>query len=154
MRKSSEHGITGRLYMIRKAKAVWHGTGRAGSGNLSTDSGVLAETPYSFRTRFENEKGTNPEELIAAAHAGCFTMALAFRLQAGGYTPTELNTEAAVTLEPEGQGFRISRSALTLRAKVPNLDETKFIEMARDAEKTCPISKVLKAEVTLDAKLI
>ncbi len=76
--------------MIRKAKAVWHGTGRAGSGNLSTNSGVLAATRYSFRTRFENEKGTNPEELIAAAHAGCFTMALAFQLQAGGYAPTEL----------------------------------------------------------------
>jgi len=90
--------------MIRKAKAVWRGTGRAGTGHLSTDSGVLAETPYSFKTRFENEKGTNPEELIAAAHAGCFTMALAFGLQAGGYTPTELTTEAAVTLEPEGQG--------------------------------------------------
>jgi lipoyl-dependent peroxiredoxin len=103
--------------MIRKAKAVWRGTGRDGNGNLSTDSGVLAETPYSFRTRFENEKGTNPEELMAAAHAGCFTMALAFRLQGAGYTPTELNTEAAVTLEPEGQGFRISRSALTLRRR-------------------------------------
>src|SRR6516162_8168543 len=90
--------------MIRKAKAVWRGTGRGGTGHLSTDSGVLAETPYSFKTRFENEKGTNREELIAAAHAGCFTMALAFGLQAGGYTPTELTTEAAVTLEPEGQG--------------------------------------------------
>jgi organic hydroperoxide reductase OsmC/OhrA len=88
--------------MIRKAKAVWRGTGRAGSGNLSTDSGVLAETPYSFKTRFENEKGTNPEELIAAAHAGCFTMALAFGLQGAGYTPSELSTEAAVTLDPEG----------------------------------------------------
>ena len=97
--------------MIRKAKAVWRGTGRAGTGNLSTDSGVLAETPYSFKTRFESEKGTNPEELIAAAHAGCFTMALAFGLQTAGFTPTELTTEAAVTLEPEGQGFRISRSA-------------------------------------------
>ena len=140
--------------MIRKAKAVWQGTGRDGNGHLFTDSGVLAATPYSFKTRFENEKGTNPEELLAAAHAGCFTMALAFRLQRAGYTPTALNTEAAVTLEPEGQGFRISRSALTLRAKVPNLDETKFIELAKDAEKTCPISKVLKAEVTLDAKLI
>jgi osmotically inducible protein OsmC len=94
--------------MIRKAKAVWRGTGRDGTGDLSTDSGVLAKTPYSFKTRFENEKGTNPEELIAAAHAGCFTMALAFRLQAAGFTPTELTTEAAVTLEPEGQGFRIS----------------------------------------------
>jgi osmotically inducible protein OsmC len=101
--------------MIRKAKAVWRGTGPAGSGNLSTDSGALAETPYSFRTRFENEKGTNPEELIAAAHAGCFTMALAFGLQAGGYT-TELTTEAAVTLEPEGQGFRISLRSDSARA--------------------------------------
>jgi osmotically inducible protein OsmC len=93
--------------MIRKAKAVWQGMGRAGSGHLSSDSGALAETPYSFRTRFENEKGTNPEELIAAAHAGCFTMALAFGLQAAGFTPTQLSTEAAVTLEQEGQGFRI-----------------------------------------------
>jgi lipoyl-dependent peroxiredoxin len=134
--------------MIRKAKAVWRGTGRAGSGNLSTDSGVLAETPYSFRTRFENEKGTNPEELIAAAHAGCFTMALAFQLQAAGHTPTELNTEAAVTLEPEGQGFRISRSALMLRAQVPNLDEASFARIAS------PVSKVLNAAITLDAKLI
>jgi lipoyl-dependent peroxiredoxin len=102
--------------MIRKARAVWHGTGRAGDGKLSSDSGVLDQTRYSFRTRFENEKGTNPEELIAAAHAGCFTMSLAFVLQGAGLTPTELNTEAAVTLEPDGQGFRISRSALTLRA--------------------------------------
>src|SRR3954471_17189564 len=140
--------------MIRKARAVWHGTGKAGDGQLTTDSGVLAETPYSFRTRFENEKGTNPEELIAAAHAGCFTMALAFGLQTGGYTPTELTTEAAVTLEPEGQGFRISRSALTLRAQVPNLDETKFVAMARDAEKNCPVSKALNVAITLDAKLI
>src|SRR5882757_8682189 len=107
--------------MIRKARAVWHGSGRAGNGDLSSDSGVLANTPYSYGTRFENEKGTNPEELLAAAHAGCFTMALAFRMQRAGYTPTELNTEAAVTLEPEGQGFRITLSALTLRASVPNL---------------------------------
>ena len=140
--------------MIRKAKAVWHGTGHAGNGNLSTDSGVLSNTPYSFKTRFENEKGTNPEELIAAAHAGCFTMALAFGLQTAGFTPAELSTEAAVTLEPEGKGFRISRSALTLRAKVPNLDATKFDEMAREAEKNCPVSKVFNAEITLDAKLI
>ena len=104
--------------MIRKARAVWRGNGRTGNGDLSTDSGVLANTPYSFRTRFENEKGTNPEELIAAAHAGCFTMALAFRLQGAGYTPTELNTEAVVTLEQDKESFRISRSALTLRASV------------------------------------
>jgi len=139
--------------MIRKAKAVWHGTGRDGTGHLSSDSGVLAETPYSYKTRFENEKGTNPEELIAAAHAGCFTMALAFQLQAAGYTPDELTTEAAVTLSPEGQGFRITRSALTLRAKVPNLDAATFDRLARDAEKNCPVSKVLNAEITLDAKL-
>jgi lipoyl-dependent peroxiredoxin len=140
--------------MIRKAKAVWRGTGRAGNGTLSTDSGVLAEIPYSFRTRFENEKGTNPEELIAAAHAGCFTMALAFGLQGAGFTPTELTTEAAVTLEPEGQGFRISRSALTLRAQVPNLDQAAFARLAGEAEKNCPVSKVLNAAITLDAKLV
>jgi osmotically inducible protein OsmC len=139
--------------MIRKAKAVWRGTGRAGTGDLSTDSGVLAKTPYSFKTRFENEKGTNPEELIAAAHAGCFTMALAFQLQTAGYTPTELSTQAAVSLDPDGQGFRISSSALTLRATVPNLDQATFARIARDAEQNCPVSKVLKAEITLDAKL-
>jgi osmotically inducible protein OsmC len=139
--------------MIRKAKAVWRGTGRAGTGDLSTDSGVLAKTPYSFKTRFENEKGTNPEDLIAAAHAGCFTMALAFQLQTAGYTPTELSTEAAVSLDPDGQGFRISSSALTLRATVPNLDQATFARIARDAEQNCPVSKVLKAEITLDAKL-
>jgi lipoyl-dependent peroxiredoxin len=122
--------------MIRKAKAIWRGTGRDGSGNLSTDSGVLASTPYSFKTRFENEKGTNPEELIAAAHAGCFTMALAFGLQGAGFTPTELSTEAAVTLEQEGKGFRIRRSALTLRAKVSNLDDSKFAEMRKTPRKT------------------
>jgi len=139
--------------MIRKATAVWRGTGRDGRGNLSTDSGVLAETPYSFKTRFENESGTNPEELIAAAHAGCFTMALAFELQSAGYTPTELTTESAVTLEQDGKGFRISRSALTLRAQVPILDEATFARMAGDAEKNCPVSKVLNAAITLDAKL-
>jgi lipoyl-dependent peroxiredoxin len=139
--------------MIRKARAVWRGTGRAGNGELSTDSGVLEKAPYSFRTRFENEKGTNPEELIAAAHAGCFTMALAFQLQGAGYTPTELRTEAVVSLEPEGQGFRIRSSALTLRAVVPNLDQDAFARMAKDAEQNCPVSKVLRAEITLDAKL-
>ena len=140
--------------MIRKAKAIWRGTGRDGSGNLSTDSGVLATTPYSYKTRFENEKGTNPEELIAAAHAGCFTMALAFGLQSAGYTPTELSTEAAITLISEGQGFRISRSALSLRATVPNIDDATFARLASDAEKNCPVSRVLNAEITLDAKLI
>jgi len=140
--------------MIRKAKAIWRGTGRDGRGNLSTDSGVLAKTPYSYKTRFENERGTNPEELIAAAHAGCFTMAVAFGLQSAGYKPNELTTEAAITLISEGQGFRISRSALSLRASVPNIDEATFTRLASDAEKNCPVSKVLNAEITLDAKLI
>ena len=140
--------------MIRKAKALWHGTGRDGTGALSSDSGVLASTPYSFKTRFENEKGTNPEELIAAAHAGCFTMALAFQLQGAGLTPTELATEAAVSLDRDGQGFKITRSALTLRAKVPDLSEADFQRMAHDAEKNCPVSRVLNAEITLDAKLV
>jgi lipoyl-dependent peroxiredoxin len=140
--------------VIRKGVAVWRGNGRSGTGDISTESGVLKKTPYSFRTRFENESGTNPEELIAAAHAGCFTMALAFGLQTAGVTATELTTEAAVTLEPEGQGFRISRSALTLRAKVPGVSEAKFAELARGAEQNCPVSKLLKAEITLDAKLI
>ena len=140
--------------MIRKARALWRGSGRDGNGDLSTDSGVLASTPYSFRTRFESEKGTNPEELLAAAHAGCFTMALAFRLQRAGYTPAELNTEAVVTFEQDEESFRISRSALTLRASVPSLDPETFARMAQDAEQNCPISRVLRAEITLDARLV
>ena len=140
--------------MIRKAKAVWRGTGRDGDGDLSTDSGALSETPYSFKTRFENQKGTNPEELLAAAHAGCFTMAVAFQLQGAGYTPTELSTEAAVTLDPDGAGFKITKSALTLRAEVPGLDKKTFDKLAGEAEKNCPLSKVINAEITLDATLV
>ncbi len=139
--------------MIRKARAVWRGTGKDGNGDLSTDSGVMAHTPYSFKTRFESEPGTNPEELIAAAHAGCFTMALAFQLQLAGFNPTELSTEAAVSLDPDGGGFKISKSALTLKASVPGLDKAKFDELAAAAEKGCPVSKLLKAEITLDATL-
>jgi osmotically inducible protein OsmC len=140
--------------MIRKARAVWRGSGRSGNGELSSDSGVLANTPYSFRTRFENEKGTNPEELIAAAHAGCFTMALAFRLQAAGYTHTQLNTEAAVSLEQDKDGFHIRHSALTLTASVPNLDQDSFDRLTQDAEQNCPVSRLFRAEITLDAKLV
>jgi osmotically inducible protein OsmC len=139
--------------MNRKARAVWQGTGKDGTGHLSADSGVLSNTPYSFKTRFENEKGTNPEELIAAAHAGCFTMALAFQLQGAGFTPTELATEAVVTLEQEGAGFKISRSALTLNANVPGIDRGQFEELARAAEKNCPVSKVLNAEITMNFTL-
>src|SRR4029078_3854627 len=133
--------------MVRKGRAVWRGTGKDGTGDLTTDSGVLSNTPCHFSARFESERGTNPEELIAAAHAGCFTMALAFQLQGAGFTPTELATEAAVTLEPEGQGFRIKQSALTLRAQVPSLDEATFTRLAGDAEKNCPVSKVLNSTI-------
>jgi lipoyl-dependent peroxiredoxin len=140
--------------MIRKARAVWRGEARTGRGEISTDSEALNHTPYSFRTRFENEKGTNPEELVAAAHAGCYTMAVAFLLQRAGHTPTELTTQAAVTLAAEGDGFRITRSDLTLRASVPGLDEALFTQLAQEAEKNCPVSKVLNAEITLDSKLI
>ena len=140
--------------MIRTATAAWRGTGRDGDGDLSTASGVLKETPYSYRTRFENQPGTNPEELLAAAHAGCFTMALAFQLQQAGYTPTELTTEAAVTLDPDpAGGFRITRSALTLTGDVPALDDARFQELAAAAKAGCPVSKLLKAEITLDAML-
>ncbi|CAN7400022.1 OsmC family protein [Phenylobacterium sp. LjRoot225] len=140
--------------MIRKANAVWKGDGRNGTGALTTQSGVLSDNPYGFKTRFENEPGTNPEELIAAAHAGCFSMALAFGLQAAGFTADEIHTEAAVTLDPDGDGFKISRSALTLRAKIPGIDGAKFQELAHGAEKNCPVSKVLNAEITLEAQLI
>ena len=139
--------------MIRKANAVWQGTGRDGTGALTSQSGVLKETPYSFKTRFEDSPGTNPEELLAAAHAGCFTMALAFAIQREGFTPQELSTEAAVSLDPDGAGFKITKSALTLRAKVPGLSDAKFRELAEAAEKTCPVSRVLNAEITLDALL-
>jgi lipoyl-dependent peroxiredoxin len=139
--------------MIRKARAVWRGTGKDGDGDLSTDSGVLSQTPYSYRTRFENEKGTNPEELIAAAHAGCFTMALAFQLQTAGYRPTELTTEAAISLDPDGQGFKISKSHLTLTAEVPGLDRETFDRLSEVAEKNCPVSKLLNAQISLDKHL-
>ncbi|HJS79418.1 MAG TPA: OsmC family protein [Vitreimonas sp.] len=139
--------------MIRKARAQWRGTGKDGNGDLTTDSGVLSQTPYSYKTRFENERGTNPEELIAAAHAGCFTMALAFQLQTAGFTPTELTTEAAVTLEKDDGGFRVSRSALKLDAQVPEIDQAKFQELAKAAKDGCPISKLLKADITLEANL-
>ncbi len=140
--------------MIRKAHAVWHGTGRDGTGDITTASGVLSSTPYSYKTRFEGDPGTNPEELIAAAHAGCFTMALAFQLQTAGFTPEELTTEAAVSLVPDGGGFKIDKSALTLTAKVPGLDKARFDELAGVAEKNCPVSRVLNAEITLIATLV
>ena len=139
--------------ITRSARARYEGMGKDGQGWISTESEVLREQRYGFTTRFENEAGTNAEELIAAAHAGCFTMALAFQLQGAGFDPTELSTEAAVTLEKEGQGFKISKSALTLKGQVPGIDRGKFEELARAAEKNCPVSKVLNAEITLDWNL-
>ena len=139
--------------MIRKALAVWHGTAREGDGSLSTESGALSNVPYSYRTRFGQEAGTNPEELLAAAHAGCFTMAVAFQLQRAGMAPTKLYTDAVVSIETAGGAFRITKSALTLRGSVPNLDPATFERLAQEAATNCPISQVLKAEVTLDARL-
>ena len=139
--------------MMRKAKAVWRGTGRDGSGHLSSESGVLAETPYSFKTRFENEKGTNPEELIAAAHASCFTMALAFQLTSAGKPADSLDTSAVVSIEQVEGGFKISAVALTLKAKVPGLSQDEFKKLAETAKANCPVSKVLNATITLDATL-
>jgi len=139
--------------MIRKASAHWQGTGRDGTGDITTQSGVLSHSPYGFKTRFEDAPGTNPEELIAAAHAGCFTMALAFQLQRAGFAPDSLDTEAAVSLDPVDGGFKISKSALTLKASVPGLNKAKFDELAKEAELNCPVSKVLNAEITLEATL-
>src|ERR1700746_661299 len=132
--------------MIRKASAGWNGSGRDGTGKLTTASTTLSDTTFGYKSRFEEGPGTNPEELIAAAHAGCFSMALAFGLQAAGvpfgaqaagFTPEEIRTEAAVSLEPEGQGFKITKSALTLRARIPGIDGAKFHELANGAEKNC-----------------
>jgi osmotically inducible protein OsmC len=139
--------------ITRTANAQWQGTGKDGKGTLSSQSGVLAATPYGFNTRFGDSKGTNPEELIAAAHAGCFSMALAFALSNAGFTPTSIATSAAVTIEPEGAGFRISKSALTLEANVPGVDRERFQKIAEGAKAGCPVSKVLNAEITLDWKL-
>ncbi len=137
----------------RKAHAVWNGNGKEGKGTITTQSGVLSNQPYGFNTRFEDKPGTNPEELIAAAHSGCFTMALAFQLQEAGLAATEMSTEAVVTLEKDGAGFKVTKSALTLTASIPGIDQAKFDELAHAAEVGCPISKVLDCEITLKATL-
>jgi osmotically inducible protein OsmC len=142
------------LPMIRKSTASWQGNGRDGRGSLSSQSGVLSATNFGYRSRFEDGPGTNPEELLAASHAGCFTMAVAFGLQMAGFTPINLETEAAVSLEPDGDAYSITRSALTLRAEVPGIDNDRFQEIARAAENKCPNSRVLKAEITLRATLL
>ena len=137
----------------RNASAHWSGTGKEGKGALTTQSGTLSNTPYSFSRRFGDEKGTNPEELIAAAHAGCFTMALAFQLTGAGKPPESLDTRADVSLDQVEGGFKISAVALTLKAKVPGLSQEEFTRLAETAKANCPVSKVLNATITLNATL-
>ena len=139
--------------MIRKASAVWNGSLKEGKGTISTDSGVLSKTQYSFSTRFENGAGTNPEELIAAAHAGCFTMALSAQLGNAGLTPESLETTAAVTLEKLDAGFTITKVHLDVTARVPGASQAQFDKAAGAAKAGCPISRLLKAEITMSARL-
>jgi osmotically inducible protein OsmC len=140
--------------MKRTASAVWHGNLKNGKGALSSDSGVLKETPYSFTTRFGSASGTNPEELIAAAHAGCFTMALAAGLEGAGFVAETINTTAALTLENNPQtSWTISAIHLETSAKVPSITLEKFAEVAAGAKANCPVSRLLKADITLEAKL-
>jgi lipoyl-dependent peroxiredoxin len=139
--------------MKRKASAVWQGGLKDGKGAISTDSGVLENTQYSFSTRFEEGKGTNPEELIAAAHAGCFSMALSGQLGNAGLTADRINTIAAVTLEKTDAGFTVTKVHLDVTAKIPGATEEAFQTAAANAKAGCPISRLLKAEITMDAKL-
>jgi lipoyl-dependent peroxiredoxin len=139
--------------MKRSASAVWQGDLKQGKGTLSAPSGVLKDTPYTFATRFETAPGTNPEELIAAAHAGCFSMALSATLGKAGFTPTSVATTATATLEMPNGTPTITTLHLELKAKIPGITEAKFLELANDAKANCPVSRVLKANITLDAKL-
>jgi osmotically inducible protein OsmC len=138
--------------ITRTATARYDGMGKDGKGRLTTQSEVLDESPYGFGTRFGDEKGTNPEELIAAAHAGCFTMALSFALAKEGIADGRLETTARVELDKEGEGFRISRSDLELTADVPGIDEDRLRQLADDAKANCPVSKVLDAEMQLTVR--
>ena len=137
----------------RTATARYDGFGKDGKGHVSTGSGILKDQAYDFGTRFGDEPGTNPEELIAAAHAACFTMALSFALAKAGYSEGSLNTEARVKLEQEGGGFKISRSDLVLSANIDGIDEARFQELAADAKANCPVSKLFNAEISLEASL-
>jgi lipoyl-dependent peroxiredoxin len=139
--------------MQRTATAVWTGALKDGKGAISTQSGVLADTPYSFVTRFENGKGTNPEELIAAAHAGCFTMALSAQLGTMNFTPQSLRTTATLTLEKLEAGWTISKIHLDVAARIPNITSAAFESAAASAKSNCPVSRVLKAEITMIASL-
>jgi osmotically inducible protein OsmC len=139
--------------MKRNASAMWNGDLKSGKGTLSTDSGVLSNTQYSFSTRFENGTGTNPEELIAAAHAGCFSMALSAQLGEAGLVAQSIQTKATVTLEKSGGGFAITEVHLALTAKIPGADQQAFETAAENAKTGCPVSKLLNAKITLDKKL-
>jgi len=139
--------------MIKKAWAVWKGSVKEGGGTISTETGVLKETPYGFKSRFESGPGTNPEELIGAAHAGCFSMALSSMLGQAGLTAEKIETHAAITLEKVGDAFAITASHLDVVAKVPNATAQQFDEIANKAKAGCPVSKVLNAKITMTAKL-
>lgn len=141
------------MAITRFATARYDGTGKDGKGSFTTQSGVLQDQRYGFQSRFEDGPGTNPEELIAAAHAGCFTMALSFGLAREGITDARLETTARVKLEQDGEGFSVTRSDLTLTADVPNLSEERVRALAEEAEKNCPISKLLKAEIGLTVNI-
>jgi lipoyl-dependent peroxiredoxin len=139
--------------MKRRGSAHWEGGIRDGRGTVSTDSGVLAGAQYSFSTRFEEGKGTNPEELIAAAHAGCFSMALSKQLEDAGMKAESIDTDAAVTLEKTDAGFAITKVHLDVKARIPGGDQTAFETAANNAKAGCPVSRLLKAEITMEAKL-
>lgn len=139
--------------MTRQASAQWNGDLKSGKGSLSTPSGVLAQTPYSFVSRFESGAGTNPEELLAAAHAGCFTMAVSAQLGAANLKPERLDTTCTITLERLPDGFTITESHLDLTAKVPGASQQAFDEAVQKAKEGCPVSKLYKAKITLTAKL-
>ena len=139
--------------MKRRASAVWNGGLRDGKGAISTDSGVLSDTQYSFTTRFEDGIGTNPEELIAAAHAGCFSMALSAQLSEAGLTPEKIHTVAEVTLEKLDPGWTVTRVHLSVTAKIPGADRARFETAANEAKAGCPISRLLNAQVSMEAKL-
>ena len=141
------------MIIKRSGSAYWHGGIKDGSGTISTQTGVLKEAPYGFKSRFEGAPGTNPEELIGAAHAGCFTMALSLILGEAGLTAESMRTTSTITLESDGPGFSITAAHLELTAKIPGASEEAFKQAAEAAEKNCPVSKLMKATITLDAKL-
>jgi lipoyl-dependent peroxiredoxin len=139
--------------MVKKAWAVWKGGIKDGGGTISTETGVLKDAPYGFKSRFENGAGTNPEELIGAAHAGCFAMALSLMLGEAGFTPEKIETHADVSLDKVSGGFEITASHLKVVAKIPRVDNVQFQQIANQAKAGCPVSKLLKANITMDAKL-